>query len=204
MMQYLGKRSAAGILLALCAQFISGCATKTAPVQIAGDVVASSSSYECRQTPVDGLPTAGDGAYGCHFQLLDAETKGILGNTPYSLDIYAPAKTKDAERLPLATLKGVTDAHGRSGFIRAPFPIHPEDVRFVRMFGTGPYGRSPRLVRATDGLGSAGINYYVKGCGYDHKGLTDEQGFSALFLAETECKLEGAFYSCRDGKCATN
>ena len=62
MMQYLGKRSAAGILLALCAQFISGCATKTAPVQIAGDVVASSSSYECRQTPVDGLPTAGDGA----------------------------------------------------------------------------------------------------------------------------------------------
>ena len=203
MMKYLGKRSVAGVMLALCAQFNSGCMTKTASVQIASDVVASSSSYECRSTPVDGLPTAGDGAYGCHFQLLDAETKGVLGNTPYSLDIYAPAKTKGVERLPLATLKGVTDAHGRSGFIRAPFPIKPEDVRFVRMLGTGPYGRSPRLVRPTDGSGSAGINYYVKGCGYDRKGITDEQGFSALFLAETECKLDGVFYSCRGGKCAT-
>lgn len=202
-MKYLGKKRVAGVMLALCAQFNSGCMTKTASVQIASDVVASSSSYECRPTPVDGLPTAGDGAYGCHFQLLDAETKGVLGNTPYSLDIYAPAKTKGAERLPLTTLKGVTDAHGRSGFIRAPFPIKPEDVRFVRMLGTGPYGRSPRLVRPTDGSGSAGINYYVKGCGYDRKGITDEQGFSALFLAETECKLEGAFYSCRGGKCAT-
>lgn len=202
-MRYLVSRSVPCFTLALCAQFISGCATKTAALQTASDVATSASSYECRPTPVDGLATAGDGAYGCHFQLLDAETKGVLGNTPYSLDIYAPAKSKGADRLPLSTLKGVTDAHGRSGFIRAPFPIKPEDVRFVRMLGTGPYGRSPRLVRATDGSGSAGINYYVKGCGYDRKGITDEQGFSALFLAETECKLEGTFYSCRGGKCAT-
>ncbi len=202
-MKFLVSGSVPCFTLALCAQFISGCVTKTGSVQIAGDVATSASSYECRPTPVEGLPTAGDGAYGCHFQLLDAETRDVLGNTPYSLDIYAPAKSRGEGSLPLVTLKGVTDVHGRSGFIRATFPIKPENVRFVRMLGTGPYGRSPRLVRATDGSGSAGINYYVKGCGYDRKGITDEQGFSALFLAETECKLEGAFYSCRGGKCPT-
>lgn len=197
MLKCLTTKSVPVVIALLCAQMLSGCVTNAVPV------VASASSYECRPMPVDGLPMAGEGAYGCHFQLFNTETKEILVNTPYSLDVYAPAKSAAAETVFLTTLKGVTDGHGRSGFIRAPFPITPERMRFVRVVGSGPYGRSPRLVRPTDGLGVAGVNYHVKGCGHDQKGITDEQGRAPLFISESECKLEGTFYTCRNGKCPT-
>ena len=197
MLKCLATESAPVVISLLCVHMLSGCVTNTVPV------VASASSYECRPTPVDGLPMTGEGAYGCHFQLLDTETKAILVNTPYSLDIYAPAKSAAAETVFFATLKGVTDAHGRSGFIRAPFPITPERMRFVRVLGSGPYGRSPRLLRPTDGLGVAGMHYHVTGCGYDQTGITDEQGLAPLFLSASECKLKAAFYMCRSDKCLT-
>lgn len=197
MFNCLATKSAPIVITLLCAHMLSGCVTKTVPV------VASASSYECRPMPVDGLPMAGEGAYGCHFQLLDTETKEILVNTPYSLDVYAPSKSAASETPFLTTLKGVTDAHGRSGFIRAPFPITPERIRFVRVVGSGPYGLSPQLLRPTDGAGVAGMHYHVTGCGYDQTGITDEQGLAPLFLSVSECKLKAAFYMCRNGKCPT-
>ncbi|MBB5606029.1 MULTISPECIES: hypothetical protein [unclassified Janthinobacterium] len=192
MLKSFAARGVSGCMAMAGAQLLSGCVSNTVPV------IASTSSYECRSTPVDGLPKAGDGAYGCHFQLRDTETKQILPHTPYSLDVYAPVETKGAEKLPLVTLKGITDAHGRSGYVRAPFPIVPERVRFVRMVGTGAYGRSPHLIRPTDGAGVAGMNYQISGCGWDKHGITDDQGFTPLFLSETSCTFKTIFYMKRE------
>ncbi|MEO6920639.1 MAG: hypothetical protein ABI171_16790 [Collimonas sp.] len=180
-----------GVMAMLSASLIAGCAsnvTMDAP---------STSSYECRPKPVDGLPSTGNGAYGCHFQLHDTVTKGILANTPYWLDVYAPSKPGSPKGEPVATLNGVTDSQGRSGFVRAPFPITPEMVRFIKVIGTGPYGRSPRLLSPINGLGVPGALYQIKYCGGELSGTADEQGYAPMFNSESSCKIEARFYQKR-------
>ncbi|WP_181259332.1 hypothetical protein [Pseudoduganella armeniaca] len=71
-----------------------------------------------------------------------AESKQVLAHTPYALLVYgkpaAKGGTQDSDT-PLVELYGTTDAQGRSGYVRAPFPIEPDQVKFVKNVGTGQY-----------------------------------------------------------------
>ncbi|WP_317205716.1 hypothetical protein [Janthinobacterium sp.] len=187
-MNFQNYKIVVGATALLLTQLMAGCALN------ARTDTASTSSYECMAKPVDGLPTAGSGAYGCHFQLHDPATKATLPNTPYWLDVYAASKPGSPRGEAVATLNGLTDAQGRSGFVRAPFPITAELVRFVKVVGSGPYSRSPRLLRPTDGRPVPGLLYYVKTCEGVFEGTADEQGFAPLFRAKTSCEMTASFY----------
>jgi hypothetical protein len=186
--KFQNAKIAAGASLILFASLIEGCASN------ATIDAPSTSSYECQPTPVAGLPTAGSGAYGCHFQLRDTVTKAILANTPYRLDVNAPAKPGAARGETVATLDGVTDSQGRSGFVRAPFPIKPELLRFVKVIGSGPYGSSPRLLSPITGLAVPGLLYHVKTCEGTFNGAADEQGYAPMFNTKTSCAIDATFY----------
>jgi hypothetical protein len=178
-----------GMKLILLTGLIGGCVS---PVI---NEIPPTSSYACQARQVRGSPTAGQGEYGCHFQLRHPETDKVLANTPYHLDVYPPAEG-DKEPRPSATLVGVTDAQGRSGFIRSPFPITPERVRFVEMMGSGPHGVSPRLVSAVDGKSIPASKYYVTWCGgAPYNGVTDERGNGVMFSSPTKtCQIKVVFY----------
>jgi len=181
-------------LIAGCASGIRGDAPPSEASDIANDAPPSS-SYACQTKQIKGAPTAGEGAYGCHFYLHHPETHQILANTAYHLAIYPAPSTSKEHPSPVVKLQGVTDAQGRSGYVRAAFPITPDRVQFVERIGSGPYGLSPRLLRPTDGLAMPGMNYVVKWCGEPYTGMTDERGNGAMFSSTSDsCKVDVSFY----------
>ena len=141
------------------------------------------------------MATSGKGQYGCHFYLHRPETQQILANTPYYLAVY-PASAKGRTRNePLVVLTGVTDARGRSGYVRADFPIIPEQVQFVEMIGSGQIGQTPRLIRPTDGAVMPGMRYLIKWCGKEYTGITDEQGNAPRLSSNEPCQFEVRFFA---------
>jgi hypothetical protein len=116
--------------------------------------------------------------------------KGCLGQ--WERLVFERAGQK---RDPVLSFEGTTDAEGRSVYVRAAFPITPDRLYFVEKIGTGPYKRSPRLVRATDGLAIPGMHYKVTWCGAPYVGVSDEQGNGAEFRSEDpDCKISVQFF----------
>jgi hypothetical protein len=185
----------------LLAGLVAGCAsTRVSEPQIV-PARPPSSSYDCRTDPVDGLPTAGEGNYGCHFYLLAPGTKRVRANTPYMIQVYVPGQVQSKKEAVSVELVGVTDAQGRSGFVRAPFPITPKLVRFVEVIGSGPYSAGSQFVRSTDGNGAADILYHFHSCKGDFFGLTDEQGHTPMFTTKESCAYDLTFAGCLDRTC---
>ena len=184
-------RVPSAILYLLLTGFIVGCAssnTNNVP----------SSSYACQSEQVSGLPVAGQGVYGCHFYLHHPKTHQILANTAYYLAIYPAPANGRANPAPIVNLEGVTDAQGRSGYVRAAFPITPDRTQFVERIGSGSYGRSPRLIRPTDGLPIPGMNYEVTWCGKPYAGITDELGNGVMFSTTSDaCHVKVYFFAKR-------
>jgi hypothetical protein len=109
--------------------------------------------------------------------------------------LYAVPERAGQKRDPVLSFEGTTDAEGRSVYVRAAFPITPDRLYFVEKIGTGPYKRSPRLVRATDGLAIPGMHYKVTWCGAPYVGVSDEQGNGAEFRSEDpDCKISVQFF----------
>ena len=152
----------------------TGCASQRESLPI-----SIGSSYACQPTPVAGQRSEGEGAYGCYFQLMHPETKKVLVNTPYYLAIYAPGESDRASH----QIYGVTDEQGRSLFLRAGFPIKPEQVIFVQTLGKGDYSGVSQLTRA-DQVVAFG-RYQITGCGQEYKGMTDERGYVVMLQCES-------------------
>lgn len=164
---------------------LSGCSLQ------AIEPTSPDSSYACQTATFAGQWTEGDGPYGCYFQLRDPATRKLLARTTYQLTVYASAK-KTAR---VFDVESVTDAQGRSLFVRMPFPITPDKIRFVQTIGKGNNGRSGVLIRPTDGAGVPFNPYRISGCGQTYEGVTDETGQTVLVKCETIEKLHVEFYS---------
>lgn len=176
------------VSILLMTNLVAGCAST-----IINDVPPSS-SYACQPVQAKGSPVAGEGKYGCHFYLHHPETHQLLVNTAYRIDIYPAPANGSKPPSPVLTLDGKTDADGRSGYVRAAFPLTPDKVKFVERIGSGPYSITPRLIRPTDGLAMPDINYIVKWCGKPYTGTTDEHGNGAAFNTPEPCAVSVNFY----------
>lgn len=185
----------------LLAGLVAGCAPTGVSEPKIVPASPPSSSYDCRTDPVDGLPTAGEGNYGCHFYLLAPGSKRARANTPYMIQVYAPGQVLSKEEVVSVELQGVTDAQGRSGFVRAPFPITPKLVRFVEVIGSGPYSAGSQFAWPTDGKGAADFMYHFHSCVGDFFGLTDEQGYTPMFTTKESCVYDVTFIQCPDRTC---
>lgn len=156
---------------------------------------SSGSSYACEAKQVPGTTVIGKGVFGCHFRLHHPESHRVLADTSYSLHLYAAPERPGEKREPVLSFEGITDAEGRSVYVRAAFPITPDRLYFVEKIGNGPYKRSPRLVRATDDSAIPGMHYKVTWCGAPYVGVSDERGNGAEFRsADPGCKINVQFY----------
>jgi hypothetical protein len=92
-------------------------------------------------------------------------------------------------------MNGETDAQGRSGYARADFPITPDRVEFVERIGSGPYGRTPRLLNGMDGQPVPGMHYDGTWCGAPYTGISDEHGNGVYFATTNDrCAIKVTFY----------
>lgn len=153
------------------------------------------SSYACQSAQAKGMPSNGQGDYGCHFFLLHPQTGKVLANTPYHLAVLSAADLPGAKPKTILEVNETTDDQGRSAFVRANIPITPENITFVERIGAGPYGTSPRLIRASDGEVVIRAQYYFTYCGgKSYTGITDERGNGVMFMFETACDVNVTFY----------
>ncbi len=159
-------------------------------VEASSSAARPPSSYACQSTPLKGQPIMGQGAYGCSFQLYHPQSPQILAKTPYQLTICSPDKST-----PCFRIEGITDAQGRSNFIKREHPITPDLVQFVEAVGSGEYGRSVRLRRPTDGNGIPGAYYELTGCQREFNGLTDEHGYTVLMNCDRPDILKVKFFA---------
>lgn len=172
---------------------VAGCASR--PAGEHSNNVLSASSYACEADQVPGTTAIGEGAFGCHFRLRNPETRQIRANVPYKLKLYTEPESSQQARKTVLSFEGVTDAQGRSVYVRAPFFITPDRLYFVEKIGSGPYMTTPRLVRATDGKVMPGMHYNFTWCGEPYAGVTDEQGNGVEFHSERTCKVNVKFYA---------
>jgi len=173
----------------LLATFVAGCASSNV------NDVPPTSSYRCQSAQVSRSSVTGEGMYGCHFYLHNPETHQLLANTAYRIDIYPAPANGGNPPLSIFTAEGKTDAAGRSGYVRAAFPLTPDRVKFVEQLGSGRYSMTPRLIRPTDGLAIPDMIYIVEWCGKTYTGTTDEQGNGAAFSTPVPCEVNVKFYA---------
>ncbi|QVN22125.1 hypothetical protein [Burkholderia pyrrocinia] len=183
---------ARGACVALVAALMVGCAStgQQARQQAAAD---SGSSYTCNRTQADGLASAGKGPNGCYFVLHDPATKQVLPNTRYAFALYTSAAHDNKE----IEFEGVTDAQGRTAYVRSAAPIDTARMVLVRMVGDGPTGRIPVLVRPTDGKRIPFAAYKVTGCNGPYEGVTDETGRGVMYRCKTQSTIDVSFYQSR-------
>lgn len=183
---------------------LTGCSS-TATGELVPNSVSSAatgslpgSSYACEKQQAPGTSSIGEGSVGCHFKLHHPKTQKILANTPYKLTLFQAPPTNRPEPEPVFTFDGITDAQGRSVYVRSYLPIQSEHAQFVERVGTGAYGLVPRLIRPTDGLPAPGAYYQVDWCGSRYIGVSDERGNGAAFRSDNEnCNMKVTFYKPR-------
>jgi hypothetical protein len=167
---------------------LAACGVKE-PVRGAPAEPLSPSSYFCYPVAIKGLPVTGVGPFGCHFVLHGTHAPGeTLANTPYRLE----ALDKDGKTL--VAQDGVTDAKGRSGFLRTEFQLTPDRMMFVQAIGAGAIGASS-LAAYPGGQRMAGNPFSANVCGVVHEGNTDEQGFTPWFKGAVDCVVDTQLYS---------
>lgn len=186
------KRSTVAAVAMLAGVF----AGPAAAAEEAAATAAPPLSTDCDAVQAPGSATVGKGPRGCHFRLYNPETHQVLAHTPYSLRLYPPYDDEYEERpAPVLAFEGVTDAQGRSAYVRATFAIEPYQLYFVQKIGSGPRKWETRLARATDGRPLWGIYYKVEWCGEPYAGVTDPQGHGVEFhTTDPNCRIHPTFY----------
>lgn len=171
------------------------------------------STYFCFRTPAADQPVEGGGPDGCGFVLRDPETDAPMPFTPYLLQMRPAAAGYDG--LAELEVKGITDAEGRTAFVRSTSPLTRSRMRLVRrlvspinllvddhgMPGSPPRRNTEPFPGPKEGVRLGyGLAYRMTSCsGLAFESMTDEEGWTAMFdpPVADNCPV---IYSLRVGK----
>jgi hypothetical protein len=119
-----------------------------------------SSSYYCHPAPLPGQAQFGQGSSGCGFTLRAPQSGQALPNTPYLIWLFNPKK--DGIEL---GIEGITDAQGRTAYIRSSTPITHDRMRVSRRLL--PREKSTASTPIADKAGNINMTDVASGVGFD-------------------------------------